>query len=109
MMTEEHPAVRRDKVGAVLKTMRRGPSRIVQLEHAPRDETPVESVGQHIETDSGDDQPETIDLLDGIEDAGHDGQCGRACNGNRHPSNSSHDGHCHDATRTTQRCKSENA
>lgn len=53
MMAEQHPAVGGMEIFAVVKPVRRRDPPIVQLDHPPREEPPIEPLRQHVKAGRG--------------------------------------------------------
>src|SRR5256712_7284810 len=92
-MAEHHPWFGGMTVRSVVKRGRGRPPPIVKLENPPRKEPAIEPVRQHVETGRGDHEPEPVDLLVGIDDAGDDPEADRAEYGQARPDDGKQHGH----------------
>ncbi len=93
MVAEEDPPVGGLEIRAVVETVRGRQAAIVQFEHALRKEAAVKPVRQDIEAGRGHHQPQPVDLLAGIEDAGDDAEPDRAERRDRSPPDGSETSH----------------
>src|SRR3989454_197854 len=105
MMAEQHPAIGGMEVCAVIESVRRRDPPIVQLDDAPREEPAIEPVRQHVETGCGDHEPEPVDLLLWMENAGDDSEADRTERGDRGPEDRGESRHETMLARSAERCK----
>ena len=85
MVSEEHVFVRGIVIGAVFQPKGRGAARIIQLHDAPAQKSSVKPVGQHVKAPGSRHQPEPVDLLVGIQQAGDKAEGHGAQEGNENP------------------------
>src|SRR5438309_4150531 len=105
MMAEQNVLMRGIKVGPVVQPLRRRDPPIVQLDDAPCEEPAIEPIGQHVEAGCGDHEPEPVDLLLWMENAGDDSEADRTERGDRGPEDRGESRHETMLARSTESCK----
>ena len=70
VVSEEHVFVRGIVIGAVFQSKGRGAAFIIQLHDAPAQKASVKPIGQHVKAPGCGHQPEPVDFLFGVQQAG---------------------------------------